>query len=62
MPADARPSIIATGDMTGDGADDVLLTATFPGGDYRVYLYKNSSRSPSKRPRPVGTGLNFTLY
>jgi hypothetical protein len=62
MPSDARPSIMATGDMTGDDVDDVLLTATHPNGDYRIYLYENPNGRQAKRRRPTGTGLNFTLY
>ncbi|MHC4403612.1 MAG: hypothetical protein ACYTG0_28480 [Planctomycetota bacterium] len=57
-----RPSIMAAGDVTGDGADDVLLTTTGDSAVYKVYLYKNtSSRSAKSRP-PAGTGCNFTLY
>ena len=56
-----RPAIMATGDMTGDGVDDVLLT-TSGDGAYRVYLYKNESATSAKSCKLTGTGRNFTLY
>ncbi len=57
-----RPLLIAAGDMTGNGADDVLLTTIGEPSVYKVYLYKNESRKPAKRCPPTGTGLNFSLY
>ncbi len=58
---DERPAVMATGDMTGDGVDDVLLT-TGRDGVYKVCLYKNDSAPSVKGRRLTGTGTNFTLY
>jgi len=56
-----RPAIMATGDMTGDGVDDVLLTTTND-NVYKVYLYKNEHATSAKSRKFAGTGRNFTLY
>lgn len=48
-----------TGDFTGDGVPDVLLTTRAMTG---VYIYKNERGQKPNPPAPLGTELNFTLY
>lgn len=48
---------ILTGDFTGDGVPDILLTSVDA-----VYLYKNEKGRIPSPPAPLGTGLNVTLY
>jgi hypothetical protein len=48
-----------TGDLTGDGVPDVLLTTR---AMTHVYLYKNERGKKPDRPAQLGTGVNFTLY
>jgi hypothetical protein len=57
-----KPLLMADGDMTGDGADDVLLTTSGEPSVYKVYLYKNESGGVRKTRPPTGTGGNFSLY
>ncbi len=57
-----RPTIMAAGDMSGDGGDDVLLTTTDPTGAYKAYIYKSPNKKPAEKRQPRGTGPNFTLY
>jgi hypothetical protein len=45
------------GDMTGDGAADILLVTP-----RHVYVYKNPAGGKSDAPSPLGTGVNVTLY
>jgi hypothetical protein len=45
------------GDMTGDGAADILFVTP-----RHVYIYKNPAGGKSDVPSPLGTGVNFTLY
>lgn len=64
MPAkdddDAEEQRLAlTGDFTGDGVPDVLLTTR---AMTDVYIYKNVKGKRSDTPAPPGTGVNFTLY
>ncbi len=59
---DELPLLIAEGDMTGNGAEDVLLTTTAEPSGYKVYLYKNPGGAPARSQPPTGTGLNFSLY
>ena len=48
-----------TGDFTGDGVPDVLLTTR---AMTHVYIYKNERGKRPNPPAPLGTGVNFTLY
>jgi hypothetical protein len=48
-----------TGDFTGDGVPDVLLTTR---SMTDVYIYKNERGQKPNPPAPLGTELNFTLY
>jgi hypothetical protein len=48
-----------TGDFTGDGVPDVLLTTR---AMTDVYLYRNERGKRPNPPAPLGTELNFTLY
>ncbi len=56
-----RPGIMATGELTGDGGDDVLLT-TSRDSVYKVYLYTNDIAASEEGREITGTGRNFTLY
>jgi len=51
--------LVSTGDFTGDGVPDVMLTTR---AMTHVYIYKNMHRRKPNRPAPLGTGVNFTLY
>ena len=57
-----RPLLMATGDMTGNGTEDVLLTTIAESSEYKVYLYKNESGGPDGSRPPAGTRRNFSLY
>ena len=48
-----------TGDCTGDGVPDVLLTTR---AMTDVYIYKNERGKKPNPPAPLGTEVNFTLY
>jgi outer membrane protein assembly factor BamB len=48
-----------TGDFTGDGVPDVLLTTR---AMTDVYIYKNERGQKPIPPAPLGTEVNFTLY
>jgi hypothetical protein len=48
-----------TGDFTGDGVPDVLLTTR---AMTEVYIFKNERGQRPNPPAPLGTGVNFTLY
>ncbi len=48
-----------TGDFTGDGVPDVLLTTR---AMTDVYIYKNERGRKPDPPAPLGTEPNFTLY
>jgi hypothetical protein len=48
-----------TGDFTGDGVPDVLLTTR---AMTHVYIYKNERGKKPSPPAPLGTDVNFTLY
>ena len=56
-----RPWLITAVDLTGHGRRDVLLTTSSEKTD-KVYLYRNQNAALLSGKRPVGTGLNFTLY
>ena len=57
--ADGEERLALTGDFTGDGVPDVLLTTR---AMTQVHIYRNErGKQPSPRA-PLGTGLNFTLY
>jgi outer membrane protein assembly factor BamB len=45
------------GDMTGDGARDLILTTP-----ETLYIYKNTHGKKGDCPLPLGTVTNFTLY
>lgn len=51
--------LTATGDFTGDGIPDVMLTTR---SMTHVHIYKNEQGKKPNPPAPLGTGLNFTLY
>lgn len=48
---------ILTGDFTGNGVPDILLTSID-----RVFIYKNEKGRIPPNPVPLGTGRNVTLY
>jgi len=48
-----------TGDFTGDGIPDILLTTR---AMTQVLIYKNERGRKPNPPAPLGTGINFTLY
>jgi hypothetical protein len=48
-----------TGDFTGDGVPDVMLTTR---AMTQVCMYKNQRGARPNPPAPLGTGVNFTLY
>ncbi len=51
--------LVLTGDFTGDGIPDVLLTTR---SMTEVVIYRNERGLRPSPPSPLGTGLNFTLY
>jgi hypothetical protein len=56
--AGAEPMALS-GDFTGDGVPDVLLTTH---AMKHVYLYKNERGKKPNPPAPLGTRINFSLY
>ena len=56
---DAAEMEALVGDMTGDGAADVLLTTCRSSA---VYIYENPLGLRPAAPKPPGTQSNFTLY
>jgi hypothetical protein len=48
-----------TGDFTGDGVPDVLLTTH---AMTKVYIFKNEHGKKPNPPAPLGTEVNFSLY
>lgn len=48
-----------TGDFSGDGVPDILLTTR---AITHLYLYRNERGRRPDPPAPLGTGLNVTLY
>lgn len=58
--AGACEMLALVGDVSGDGAADVMLTNASASA---VYIYRNPSRSHAPADPPaLGTGRNFTLY
>lgn len=57
--AKGEERLALTGDFTGDGVPDVLLTTR---ALTHVYVYKNERGKRPDPPAPLGTGTNFTLY
>ncbi|NLH71595.1 MAG: hypothetical protein GX456_00915 [Verrucomicrobia bacterium] len=51
--------LVLTGDFTGDGVPDVLLTKRSMSA---VHIYKNLHGQKPSPPAPLGTEANFTLY
>jgi hypothetical protein len=51
--------LVLTGDFTGDGIPDVLLTTR---SMTEVAIYKNTQGRRPNPPAPLGTEVNFTLY
>lgn len=51
--------IVMTGDFTGDGVPDVMLTTK---AMTHVFIYKNERGRKPHPSAPLGTGVNFTLY
>lgn len=57
--ATGEERLALTGDFTGDGIPDVLLTTR---AMTTVYLFKNEHGRRPDPPAPLGTGPNVTLY
>lgn len=57
--ASGEERLALTGDFTGDGVPDVLLTSR---AMTHVFIYKNERGQKPNPPAPLGTGANFTLY
>ncbi len=57
--AEGEERLALTGDFTGDGVPDVLLTTR---AMTDVYIYKNERGQKPNPPAPLGTGANTTLY
>ena len=57
--ADGAEGLALTGDFTGDGVPDVLLTKR---SMTHVFIYKNERGKKPIHAAPLGTGVNFTLY
>lgn len=57
--ASGEERLALTGDFSGDGVPDVLLTTRTMTD---VYLYKNDQGQKPNPPAPLGTGVNLTLY
>lgn len=57
--ATGEERLAMTGDFTGDGIPDVLLTTR---AMTQVYIYRNERGKKPNPPAPLGTGVNFTLY
>ncbi|NLY00176.1 MAG: hypothetical protein GXY83_29105 [Rhodopirellula sp.] len=58
MPTAAEMGVLV-GDVTSDGAADVLLTTRQSSA---MHIYENKGGSKPTPPKPAGTELNFTLY
>jgi len=56
---DGEERLVLTGDFTGDGVPDVLLTTR---AMRRVCIYRNEQGRKPDPPAPLGTEVNFTLY
>jgi hypothetical protein len=57
--ADGEERLALTGDFTGDGIPDVMLTTR---AMTHVFVYKNERGKKPNPSAPPGTGVNFTLY
>ena len=57
--ASGEERLALTGDFTGDGVPDVMLTTR---AMTHVYIYKNERGRKPDSPAPLGTERNFTLY
>lgn len=57
--ADGEERLVLTGDFTGDGVPDVMLTTR---AMTHVCIYRNGRGKKPIPPAPLGTGINFTLY
>jgi hypothetical protein len=57
--ATGEERLALTGDFTGDGVPDVLLTTR---SMTDVYLYRNEHGRRAQPPAALGTEPNFTLY
>jgi len=53
----AGDSIVHTGDMDGDGQNDIIFNT----GD-AICIFRNEKCPKSPTPIPLGTGTNVTLY
>ncbi len=56
---DGEERLALTGDFTGDGVPDVLLTTR---AMTQVHIFKNEHGKRPNPPAPLGSGVNFTLY
>jgi hypothetical protein len=57
--AQGEERLALTGDFTGDGVPDVLLTTR---AMTDVYIYRNERGKRPDPPASLGTEVNFTLY
>ena len=57
--ADGEERLVLTGDFTGDGVPDVMLTTR---AMTHVHIYQNLRGKKPNPPALLGTGTNFTLY
>lgn len=57
--AEGEERLALTGDFTGDGVPDVLLTTR---SLTEVFIYRNEHGKKPTPPAPLGTEVNFTLY
>ena len=55
----AVPYLCFTGDMSGDGVQDVVFLDCAMA---TVHIYKNEQDQVPAKPTPVGFGPNWTLY
>jgi hypothetical protein len=51
--------VLTTGDFSGDGVPDVLLTNR---ALTHVFVYRNVNGQKPAPPAPLGTEVNYTLY
>ncbi|MCL4789048.1 MAG: hypothetical protein KJ070_20015 [Verrucomicrobia bacterium] len=56
---DGEERLALTGDFTGDGVPDVLLTTR---AMTQVHIFENEHGKRPNPPAPLGSGVNFTLY
>ncbi len=56
---DGDERLVLTGDFTGDGVPDLLLTTR---AMRHVSVYRNEQGRKPDPPAPIGTEVNFTLY